>query len=376
MPVRVGFAKADGTVITADMPQQYTNKPLEIPVLHNITKADYKAPNPDYWFWCWDTSAPPTGDNCLCRARLLPNNTIQVDVTRMNLPFNGFITQITADYLTVNAVGGHIFVGFDFGQFGFFGAFKFTITQDNPLILASPPAYFLFGQGGFPNANRVGGIALNTTHTILTVLYNNPQDNNEMYACIVNTGTFAQVGGSPVKIGTPAGVTNQGFRLETDVWQSSYNYGWQVLTGKDAAGGYRLFAVNPDTLATWSSATIAVGGPIDFNHSFRNDGELCLIAILSTDVANTLQFRQTPINAPAKYSGVISEAHENRSPATYDVEKIGQRRYYGNWNKDANTPSLRRWSAPPPALDDVSVYASPGVVVYAVACVREGFVIP
>jgi len=369
--VRVGFVKPNGTVITADMPAYYQNIPQEIPVLHNITKADYKTPIPDYWFWCWDTNAG--GDNCLCRARLLPNNTIQVDVIRINLPLPGLITQITADYLTANAVGGHVFVGFDFGQLGFFGAFKFTITQDNPLTIAL--SIFLFGRDGFPSAMRVGGIALNTTHTRLTVLYNSPND-GRLYACVVDTATFAQVAGSPVILGTIQGITNQGFRLETDVWAASPNFGWQVFTANYPGTGYAIFAFEPNLMQA-NAGSGYQANPGDYNHSFRDGGELCLIYIPNNLALTHYQYRHTPVGGAPFYSAGIIEAHAFAAVATYDVNKIGQRRYYGTWSPQpgAINTELRRWTSAAPLVDIVS-YGTPGTSCYAVACVREGYVIP
>ena len=376
---KVGVLDPIGTVRTYTFPGNIQQRPTVPNGLLNITKQDYKgAPGyvcPDYWFWAWKTDGGGgQGGNVICRARLLADNSIRLDVIDLSLPFAAEFTQITADYLTANATGGHVYCG------GFFAGGRFvlkiTITGDIPLTITTPPGFFVFGQPGYPAADSIGGLALNKDHSRLSVVY---RSGPNVGICIVDATTFLQVAGSPLNIPLHVdGETNVGWRLETDVWVGSPNYGWQSLIGMYVPGGYVIHLFNPDIMAVSAAPKLVGGVPnILYTHSFKDEGYLCVTGLMTSTFA---QYSHAPQSPPASYGNPINDVRVQNIAEAYDVEKSGLKRYYGTQIQGGGALSyLRRWQSftPPVTIDDVIIYTATNCGdVYAVACEREVRIAP
>lgn len=377
MNKKVGVLDPIGTVRTYTFPGNIQQRPTVPNGLSNITKQDYKgAPGyvcPDYWFWAWKTDGGGgQGGNVICRARLLADNSIRLDVIDFNLPFPATVYQITADYLTANATGGHVFIDLDFGPGRYI--LKFTITGDIPLTFGV--TFFEFNQPGYPSADSVGGIALNKDHSRLSVVY---RVGNNVGVCIVDANTLLQVAGSPLNIPLHAnGETNVGCRLETDVWASSPNYGWQSLIGMYVPGGYVIHLFNPDIMAVSAAPKLVEGVPnILYTHSFKDEGYLCVTGLMASTFA---QYSHAPQSPPASYGNPINDVRVQNIAEAYDVEKTGLKRFYGTQIQGGGALAyLRRWQSftPPVTIDDVIIYTATNCGdVYAVACEREIRVAP
>jgi len=377
MPAVVGILDSTDTIRTYNFPGTIQERPAPgtpYPAAFcNITKQDYKiAPTyvcGDYWFHAWE---PIKGKNLLCRARLLANNTIQLDTILMNLTFSNMVVQqITADYLTGNATGGHVYFSFTIGvPQNFMGAFKFTITGDNPLTVDTP-VYFLFGQNGFPSARRTGGLALNGDHSRLSVIY---EFQGGIGVIVVATATFAQVAESPLILTLAEDELPPyvGFRMETDVFDSSLNKYWQPFLGFDIVNSrVYVHAIDPDGMRICQGNYTQYQLTTNYyNHSIRADGVLAIIAVAPLG-PSLLMFSLTPIGN-GRYDPTVSyEPHAANIPMCFDVEKTTVKRYYGVREQNSK---LRRWQG---VADDVAVYTHPsGTCTYAVACVREVRIIP